>query len=534
MATLLDLFSRSRAAVLAEADRTLAAARAAQSAPAVVWAALGEESPAAFAQRCQQARECSPVVLAVIPCGHPCPEGARAVELPAKHFRVLHPARRARFRVLKGGRGAAKSWSIARVLVVEALRLPLSVLCCREVQNSIRASVHRLLANQIRSLGLQQWYDIDVRQIRAFNGSTFDFEGLFQNVDKIKSFEGADACWIEEAESISANSWEILEPTLRRPGSQFLVNYNPDSASAPTHEMFAVRPRPDALVEHVDYRDNPWLTDPLRRSMEYMRGVDFDAYRHVWEGETRAFSDAQILKGKFVVEEFDPCDDWSGPHFGLDFGFSQDPTAGVRCYVAERERTLYISHEAWGLRTDIDATPGLLDALGEDARRHTIRADGSRPESISYLQRHGYPAVTAAPKWSGSVEDGVAHLRSYEKIIIHPRCEHVLEEARLYSFKVDRLTGAVLPDIVDKFNHCMDALRYALSPLIKSGGADALISFYRDELARMATPAAATGEQPPASRQPEREYPRVIVDNSDPHHVVERVYLGGMRPPGWQ
>lgn len=530
---MLDLFSRSRAAVLAEADRVLAAQRAAQSAPAIIWAALGEEAPAAFAARCAQARQHSEVVLAVIPCDllASCPVACRPVELPRKHFRVLHPARRARFRVLKGGRGAAKSWSIARVLVVEALRQPMSVLCCREIQNSIRASVHKVLANQIRSLGLQQWYDIDVRQVRAFNGSAFDFEGLFQNVDKIKSFEGADICWIEEAESISANSWEILEPTLRRPSSQFLVNYNPDAAGAPTHTMFSIAPRPDALVEHVTYVDNPWLTDPLRRAMEYLRSVDYDAYRHVWEGECRAFSDAQILRGKFFVEEFDICDDWSGPYLGLDFGFSQDPTAGVRAYIAER--TLYISHEAWGLRCDIDATPALLDGLGEDARRHTIRADCARPESISYLQRHGYPGVTAAPKWPGSVEDGVAHLRSYERIIVHPRCEHVLEEARLYAFKVDRLTGAVLPDIVDKFNHCMDALRYALAPLIKQGGADALLSYYQAEAARTAHASNASADKP-AAAEPARDYPRIIIDDSDPLHPVERAYLCGARPPGYE
>jgi phage terminase large subunit len=382
--------------------------------------------------------------------------------------------------------------------------------------------VHKLLANQIRSLGLQRWYDIDVRQIRAFNGSTLEFEGLFQNVDKIKSFEGADICWIEEAESISANSWEVLEPTLRRAGSQFLVNYNPDAPGAPTHSMFATAPRPDALVEHVTYADNPWLTEPLRRAMEYMRSVDFDAYRHVWEGETRAFSDAQILKGKFAVEEFEPGEDWAGPYLGLDFGYSSDPTAAVQCYVLDR--TLFIRREAWGLRVDIDATPRmLLDSLGEDARRHTVRCDCSRPESISYLSRHGIPSACAAPKWSGSVEDGVAHLRSYERIVIHPSCEHTLEEARLYSFKVDRLTGAVLPDIVDKHNHCMDAIRYALAPLIKQGGADALLQFYRHEAARTAQPEARPANATPAVQLFER-------DDSDPHHIIERSFLCGARP----
>jgi len=479
-----------RSQLVRAAQAVLAQRRATASGPRVLWAGISED-PGAFARRVKREADKPGLLLAVVAHDYRVnlPASVKRVELPVKCFRVLHPANVARFKVLKGGRGAAKSWSIARALIIFALEQPLSILCCREIQNSIRASVHKLLSQQIRALELQRWFTIDIRAITAYNGSTFDFEGLYANVDKIKSYEGADICWIEEGASISADSWEILEPTLRKPGSYFVCNYNPDGADDPTHVMFAIRPRPDASVEHVTFSDNPYLTDPLRKAMEYMRSVDDDAYRHVWLGECRAHSDAQILRGKFVVEEFEPKPEWAGPYLGLDFGFSTDPTAAVQAYV--HERTLYVSHEAWAVGCDIDRTPALLDQI-PGARTQVMRADNARPETISYLQRNGYPRVVAVEKWAGSVEDGVAHLRQYEKIVIHPRCERTLEEARLYAYKTDRLTGTVLADIVDKFNHCMDALRYALAPLIRRK-TTGLLDYLRAEAAKPRDKQSAPG-----------------------------------------
>jgi phage terminase large subunit len=489
--------------VVKRAAALLSAMEAAKcSQVAVRWQKLTEGAEIFTARMASERARLPSTTLLVAVCMpgsiQPAP-GVCVIEIPAKCYRVLRPAARARFRVLRGGRGAAKSWSIARVLIAMALERPISVLACREIQHSIRASTHRLLSRQIAGLGLSRYFEIDVRAIRSYCGSTFDFEGLFQNVDRIKSYEGINVCWIEEAHSISADSWEILEPTLREAGSFFMVNYNPDDASAPTHTMFAVAPRPDALVEHVTYRDNPYLTEPLRQAMEYLRSVDMDAYQHVWEGQPRSHSDAQILKGKVVCEEFEPSPSWSGPHLGLDFGFSQDPTAGVRLYVDETERVLYVWKECWALGCDIDATPALLDQLGADARQYVMRADSARPESISYLARHGYPNITATAKWSGSVEDGVSFLRSFTRIVIHPSCEHAQEESKLYSYKTDRLSGDVLPDIQDKHNHIWDAARYALAPLIQGVGSG-FMSYYADMLAASNTaPAAPASAWAPAA-----------------------------------
>jgi phage terminase large subunit len=143
----------------------------------------------------------------------------------------------------------------------------------------------------------------------------------------------------------------------------------------------------------------------------------------------------------------------------------QDPTTLVKAWVCGR--TLYIEHEVYAVGCDIDKTPALFDTV-PGARRHTIRADSARPETISYMRQHGYQHVEGAAKWPGSIEDGIAFIRQFERVAIHPRCTHAAEELRLYSYKVDKLSGDVLPDVVDQHNHCIDALRYALSPLIKT------------------------------------------------------------------
>jgi phage terminase large subunit len=125
-----------------------------------------------------------------------------------------------------------------------------------------------------------------------------------------------------------------------------------------------------------------------------------------------------------------------------------------------------VEHEAYGVGVDINDTPQLFDSV-PNARDYTTRADSARPETISHMKKHGYPRMEAATKGPGSVKDGVAHLRGYKRIVIHPRCKHAAEEARLWSYKRDKLTGVVLPILIDRHDHCWDASRYALEPLIK-------------------------------------------------------------------
>lgn len=383
-------------------------------------------------------------------------------ELPKYAAPLFQPKR---YKVLWGGRGKGASWSFARALLIMGAQRPLRVLCARELQRSIKDSVHRLLSDQIEALGLVG-YIITNTEIRHTNGTLFLFEGLRYNINKIKSLEGVDVCWVEEAESVSKDSWETLIPTIRKEGSEIWITFNPDQEDDPTYQRFVVDPPPNAWVKKVSWRDNPWFPDTLREEKDYLYGVDPDAAEHVWEGETKKASDAQILHGKWIVESFEPGSDWDGPYHGLDFGFANDPTVLVQCWIHKRK--LYIEKEAYKVGLELDHTREFLQRQVPNVDKYVVRADASRPESISYLKRHGIPRIIAAVKWPGSIEDGIAHLRQYEQIVIHPRCVHAKEEAKLYSYKVDERTGDILPIIVDKHNNVWDAVRYALAPIIRA------------------------------------------------------------------
>lgn len=377
----------------------------------------------------------------------PGKKNSREVLFAPKFDILFKPAR---YKVLYGGRGAAKSWGIARALVIKGLQRKLRILCAREIQHSIADSVHKLLVEQIYEMGLSPWYKITKNAIVGVNGTEFIFSGLHFNVREIKSKEGIDLCWIEEAQSVSEESWDVLIPTIRKEKSEIWLSFNPDAETDPTYRRFVIDPPPDSFVRKVSWQDNPWFPDVLRQEMEYLKRVDYEAYLHVWEGEVRRISDAIIFKDKFVVEPFETPDSVRFYH-GADWGFAQDPTALVRCFI--KDRRLYVDMEAYGVGVELDETGALFDAI-PTARKWPIKADSARPETISYMKRAGFN-ITAARKWQGSVEDGIAFMKSFEKIVLHPRCKHAIDEFGHYSYKVDKQTNDVLPIIVDANNHCI-------------------------------------------------------------------------------
>lgn len=280
----------------------------------------------------------------------------------------------------------------------------------------------------------------------------------------LKSLEGVDICWIEEGQTVSKPSLETLTPTIRKPRSEIWVTMNPDQETDPVYQLVK-SPPPGSVVRRVNWDLNPWFHETaLPAEREWMLATDPDAHAHVWGGECRRYTDAQVLRGKFSGESFTPEPDWDGPYFGADWGFANDPTALVKLWIYDG--VLYVESEAWGIGVEIDETPAHFDKVN-DSRRYVIRADSARPETISYMRRQGFQ-ISPAEKWSGSVEDGVGFLRSFKRIVIHPRCVHALEEARLWSYKVDRLTGDVKPELQDGHDHCWDAARYALEPIIKA------------------------------------------------------------------
>ena len=383
-----------------------------------------------------------------------------------------------RYKVSYGGRGSTKSWSFARALVTLAYRQKLRILCARELQTSISESVHQLLHDQIDLMGLGAWFEVQQATIRCLlTGSEFFFYGIRNNVTKIKSTEGIDIVWVEEAEKISEESWKILIPTVRRPGSEIWVTFNPDEENDPTYQKFVVNPPPDTWAVKVNWTENPWFPEELRREKDYLLRVDPDAADWVWNGNPRTNRSSQIFRGKYVVEPFTVPDDrpdlegWDGPYFGADWGFANDPTVLMKLWIKNRvegrtQGKLYVEYEASGIGVEITDTPALFDKV-PGSRKYIIRADNARPETISHVANAGF-RIIACEKWKGCEEDRVAYMRSFEQIIIHPRCKRQVEEAKLYSFKVDRLTKDVTTDIVDKHNHCWDADGYALEPLVMS------------------------------------------------------------------
>lgn len=365
-----------------------------------------------------------------------------------------------RYKVAKGGRGSGKSYGIAQVMALKALTDRCVILCTRETQNSLSDSTLSVINRAIHESGWDDYFESTKHGLRCpVSRSEFVFRGL-QNPERIKSLEGVKYCWVSEAQAVSADAWKMLIPTIRAEGSEIWVDFNPDLEDDPVYQMFAVDPRPDAIVEHLNYTDNPFFPDVLRREMEYDKATDFERYRHVWEGEPRTISNAQVFHGKWRVATFDTPDDATF-YFGADWGFAQDPTTLVRSYIDGD--VLYVDGEAYGVGVEIDETAALLNTV-PGASKWPVTADSARPELISHLKRQGFN-IRPAQKGKGSVESGIEFLRSFKEIVVHERCKHTIDEFKHYSYKVDKRTGDILPVIVDAHNHCIDALRYALEKI---------------------------------------------------------------------
>ena len=383
------------------------------------------------------------------------------IETPRVFAPLLKPSR---FKGAKGGRGSGKSHFFAEQLVEEAVADHIRAACLREVQNSIKESVKQLLEDKIEKLGVGHLFKSTENEIRGPNESLFIFKGLRNHtVASIKSLEGFNRAWVEEAQTISQRSLDILTPTLRAPGAELRFGWNPDLPTDPVEKFFADNEGdPNFICITANWRDNPWFPDGLRADMERDRRRDQDKYFHVWEGGFRRNSEARVFRN-WKVEEFEtPAD--AVHRFGADWGFAIDPTVLVRCHIEGRK--LYVDAEAWQVGCEIDHLPKLFNTI-PGANKWLIRADSARPETVSYMRRQGF-SITPALKGQGSVEDGIEFLKSFD-IIVHPRCKKVAEELTLYSYKVDEHTGEILPVLEDKNNHTIDALRYALEELRRTG-----------------------------------------------------------------
>lgn len=376
------------------------------------------------------------------------------IEWPRVFGRLLEPAR---YKGAHGGRGSGKSWFFAGLAIRESIRKKTDIVCIRENQRSLAQSCKKLLELRIQEMKVGAYFEVMDAQIRAKNGGTIIFEGMQNHTsESIKSLEGFDIGWVEESQALSQKSLDLLRPTIRKENSELWFSWNPNHSTDPIDVLLRseVTP-PGAVVVESNYRDNPWFPDVLRKEMEYDRSRDPDKYAHVWLGEYQRNSEARVFRN-WRVEEFE-----SRPgaihRLGADWGFSVDPSVLVRCNIDGN--ILYVDFEAYQVGCEIVNLPELFMSVPE-AEKWPITADSARPETISHMQRHGFPRILAAIKGPKSLEEGVEFLKSFD-IVVHPRCQHLIDELTMYSYKTDPLTGKIIPQLDDKDNHVIDALRYA-------------------------------------------------------------------------
>lgn len=388
------------------------------------------------------------------------------IQFPDKLGILFQPSR---YKVLRGGRGSSKSWSVARRLLLKGVESPLRVLCAREIQKSIKDSVHRLLEDQIDELGLRHLYDVQKTVIYGPNGTEFNFAGLRFNIADLKSFEGADICWIEEAQTVSKESWKVLIPTIRKPGSEIWLTFNPDLETDETFKRFVKNPPPDCLSVEINWRDNPWFPDVLRVEMETLKERDFDEYLHVWEGKCR-----QALEGAIYAEElraataanrigkvpFDP----TKPVFCYwDLGFADFTSIWFAQWVGMELRVIdfyqnqlkKLAHYAKVLR-DKPYTYGTL-YLPHDAKAQRLGADNT---ILQQLEDLGFE-VEIVPDIG--LKDGINAGRTLfsHAWIDEDNCADGLNALRRYRYEFDQETGqySAKPKH-DDASHAADAWRY--------------------------------------------------------------------------
>ncbi len=379
-----------------------------------------------------------------------------------------------RYKAIRGGRGSAKSWTVARSLLLMGLSKPIRVLCTREVQKNITESVHQLLRDQINSIGLDGFYEVLKTEIRGANGTQFMFSGLSdQTATGLKSFEGVDICWCEEAQSITKESWDILLPTIRKENSEIWITYNPQLESDETHQRFAINPPPDCISVEMNYHDNPWfpavLENERKHAEQTMRAED---YRHIWLGECKPavegaiyfVSMSQMVADKRIRPV--PHDPLIKTHVVFDLGYNdamtiilaQKVSSELRIihYIEGRQRTLadynaelrdyrpngqpvnwgklYLPHDGFAKRHQT----GQMDA-------DVMRAFGWTVEQVPNIP----------------IKQGIDRAQQmFPRVFIDEKCERLIECLKRYRWNISQKTGEGVAPLHDEFSHGADAFRY--------------------------------------------------------------------------
>lgn len=387
-------------------------------------------------------------------------------EFPERLRFLFQPAR---YKVAYGGRGGTKSWGFARALLIMAAERPLRILCARETMQSIADSVHTLLTDQIAQLHLDGYYTIQKSAILGRNGSQFAFCGLRHNVSHIKSYESFDVAWVEEAQSVSKASWEVLIPTIRTEGSEIWVSFNPELDTDDTYRRFVINPPPGAVVQRMTWRDNPWLTDVLRAEMEHLRETDEAAYNHVWEGMCVSIVEGAIYAAELAAADREqritrvPYDQGRPVHTFWDLGIG-DSTAiwCVQAFPFEFRLIDYLEGSSRSLKTYVKQLQERPYVYGTHYLPHDARARelGSGRSIEEQLRGMGF-TVQVVPRLS--VVDGINAART-----IFPqcwfdaeKCADGLQGLRHYRWGPEGVLGQQRREPLHDFaSHPADAFRY--------------------------------------------------------------------------
>jgi phage terminase large subunit len=391
------------------------------------------------------------------------------LQLPEKLAPLFEPRR---YKVLHGGRGGGKSWSVAAVLLAMAADRPLRILCAREIQKSMRDSVHRLLRDQIVKLGMEWFYEVFDTEIRGANGSLFLFTGLQSHtVDSIKSFEGVDIVWVEEAHGVSKKSWDVLIPTIRKEGSEIWLTLNPDMETDETYQRFIASPSPDTWVCEINWRDNPWFPAVLEdERQKAKRSMLKDDYEHIWEGKARKVAAGAIYRHEIeaLYEENRardvPYDPTLPVHTVWDLGWNDAMTIlmvqrgpqDVRIinYIEDSHRTLdwYVAKldklpYRWG-----------TDYLPHDGKTKNFQTGKSTEQLLREMGRRQVRSLDRA----ADVEEGIKLAR-----MLFPRCyidqtkaARLLECLKRYRRRIHTVTNEPMEPLHDEYSHGADCFRY--------------------------------------------------------------------------
>lgn len=375
-----------------------------------------------------------------------------------------------RYKVAYGGRGGAKSWGYARALLIAGASSRIRILCTREVQKSIKDSVHKLLSDQIEGLGLGTFYDILQHEIRGKNGTEFIFSGLAdQTAASIKSFEGVDRVWVEEAQTVSKRSWDILVPTIRAPGSEIWVSFNPELDTDPTYQRFVLNPPPNSAVVKINYDDNPWFTPELEAERAFCEKTYPEDYRNIWLGECKAAVEGAIYAKEITRMQEEnrfcnvPYDPMLKVHVVMDLGFNDATAIGlVQRNVSELRVFRYIedSHRT------LDDYSGELKQmrlnwgklwLPHDAKHKTLAGDG-----ITTLERMRKLGWDCAIVPDAGIEGGIrtARMALPRTYMDKTHCVRLMECLKRYRRAIPTTTNEPGAPVHDEYSHGADMYRY--------------------------------------------------------------------------